>query len=154
MTEDAIIRVSLLPLRFNIDQDALIFMFNFFNNMSEITPYRRVRVPTRASPSNLPCTTSTTKPVTEEPLSFGKSSAVVGKTTACAVSDRSGVTSPMSSSSRGMTSSSRGMTSSSRGMTSSVCSSQQARSNSSGSTVSGTVLPGLYLQHYKELYCT
>ena len=129
MTEDAIIRVSLLPLRFNIDQDALIFMFTFFNNMSEIAPYRRARVPTRSSPSNNPlCTTSTTKAVTEEPLSFGKSAAVVGKTTACAVSERS------------MTSSHSGnMTSSVRAnMTSSV--SSQA-TTSPGSTC-GTVLPG------------
>ncbi|XP_063692394.1 autophagy-related protein 2 homolog A-like isoform X2 [Bolinopsis microptera] len=128
LTEDAIIRVSLLPLRFNIDQDALIFMFNFFNNMSEIAPYRRARVPTRASPSNPPCTTSTTRTVAEEPLSFGKSSAVVGKTTACAVSERGGVTAPMTSSSRGS-------------MTSSASSSLHARSTAASGSVCGTTLP-------------
>ncbi|KAL5272819.1 hypothetical protein ACHWQZ_G000851 [Mnemiopsis leidyi] len=124
LTEDAIIRVSLLPLRFNIDQDALIFMFTFFNNMSEIAPYRRVRVPARASPSNNPlCSASTAKAVKEEPLTFGKSAAVVGKTTACAVSERS------------MTSSHSG------NMTSSVRANMTSSASSQATSTPGTVLP-------------
>ena len=59
--------------------------------MSEMAPYRR---PARA-PTTAPCAASTTRALHEEPLGFGKSSAVVSKKTVCAGNVTPRVTSPM-----------------------------------------------------------
>jgi len=83
-TEEAVVRVSVLPLRFNIDQDALIFLFSFFTNIGDQPTYKRAR-----SRGNSRCSSAQPRPSSspsKESLTFGKSQAVVEKTQAHASS--------------------------------------------------------------------
>lgn len=34
--QECCLKISLLPLKLNIDQDALVFLFNFFNEISGV----------------------------------------------------------------------------------------------------------------------